>query len=55
MALTEKGEAALADIAGRQAIWANALGADLGEERLRQATALITEIVALLGERRTPS
>ncbi|AWI58834.1 MarR family winged helix-turn-helix transcriptional regulator [Sinorhizobium fredii] len=55
MTLTPKGEVALAEITARQAVWANALGAEMGEERLRQATALITEVVALVGERRASS
>ncbi|PDT51680.1 MULTISPECIES: MarR family transcriptional regulator [Sinorhizobium] len=55
MTLTPGGEAALAEITARQAVWANALGAEIGEERLRQATALIAELAALLGERRAPT
>lgn len=55
MTLTPKGEAALTEITARQAVWANQLGAEMGEERLRQATALITEIVTLVGERRSSS
>ncbi|ASY64279.1 Transcriptional regulator, MarR family [Sinorhizobium sojae CCBAU 05684] len=48
---TPKGEAVLADISSRQAVWTNALGADIGEERLKQATALVSDVIALLKER----
>ncbi|MDX0405281.1 MarR family transcriptional regulator [Sinorhizobium medicae] len=49
--LTPGGEKVLAEITARQAIWANALGSEIGEERLRQATVLATEIIALFRER----
>lgn len=51
MTLTRRGENALKEIKQRQAIWANRLGADLGEDRLRQASALIAEAIAVLRER----
>lgn len=49
MELTAAGRAALADIQGRQAIWANSNGAAFGEARLREATAVIAEVLAALG------
>lgn len=49
--LTPRGETVLAEITARQAIWANELGSEIGEERLRQATVLATEIIALFRER----
>ncbi len=55
MTPTPKGEAVLADIGGRQAVWANALGAELGEERLKQATALMSEVMDLIRNSRTSS
>ncbi|MCA1491994.1 MarR family winged helix-turn-helix transcriptional regulator [Sinorhizobium alkalisoli] len=50
---TQKGEAVLADISSRQTAWANALGAEIGEERLRRATALVSDVITLLSDRRT--
>jgi DNA-binding MarR family transcriptional regulator len=46
MELTEAGKRALADISGRQAVWANEHGATYGQERLRQAASLINEMIA---------
>lgn len=48
---TPRGEAVLDDIKARQAVWADAFGAELGEERLKQASALIGEAIALLRDR----
>ena len=38
-------------LAERQAAWADRLGAELGERRLRQASALMAEIIEVLRER----
>ncbi|PST18700.1 MarR family transcriptional regulator [Mesorhizobium plurifarium] len=53
--LTKRGETALAEISARQAVWANELGSAIGEEKLRQATVLVTETIALFRERVTAS
>lgn len=50
MVPTPNGEAVLDDIMARQAVWADAFGAELGEERLKQASALIGQAIALLRE-----
>ncbi len=51
MVPTPRGEEVLDEIKARQAVWADAFGAELGEERLQQATALIGEAIALLRDR----
>lgn len=51
MVLTTAGTGVLGEIKERQAIWADRLGAELGEDRLRQASALIAEAIAVLKER----
>ncbi len=48
---TPRGEEVLDEIKARQAVWADAFGAELGEERLQQATALIADAIALLRDR----
>lgn len=48
---TPRGEEVLDDIKARQAVWADTFGAELGEERLQRATALIAEAIALLRDR----
>jgi DNA-binding MarR family transcriptional regulator len=53
MTLTARGNAVLDEITARQAVWANALGAEMGEERLQQATTLIADVIAILKERGT--
>ncbi|MNE96673.1 hypothetical protein D3C80_1948990 [compost metagenome] len=54
MVLTAAGETALHEIKERQAAWADRLGAELGERRLRQASALMAEIIEVLKERSSP-
>jgi DNA-binding MarR family transcriptional regulator len=49
--LTPRGETVLAEITARQAVWANELGSEVGEEKLRRATVLVGEIIALFRER----
>jgi DNA-binding MarR family transcriptional regulator len=51
MVLTPAGTGVLGEIKERQAAWADRLGADLGEDRLRQASALIAEAISVLKER----
>ncbi|OCO98070.1 MULTISPECIES: MarR family transcriptional regulator [unclassified Ensifer] len=51
MVLTKSGHDVLGEIKERQAVWADRLGADLGEDRLRQASALIAEAIAIVKER----
>jgi hypothetical protein len=46
--LTEAGRVALSDIQGRQAKWADRHGGKFGEQRLREATAVIAEVLASL-------
>jgi DNA-binding MarR family transcriptional regulator len=48
MALTEAGRVALNDIQGRQAKWADRHGGEFGEQRLREATGVIAEVLASL-------
>ncbi|HEV7323199.1 MAG TPA: MarR family winged helix-turn-helix transcriptional regulator [Ensifer sp.] len=48
MVLTGQGSRILHDIKQRQAVWADSFGEELGEERLRQASALIAEAIAIL-------
>ena len=48
MALTEAGRVALSDIQGRQAKWADRHGGEFGEQRLREATGVIAEVLASL-------
>lgn len=48
MELTETGRAALSDIQGRQAQWADRHGSAFGEAKLREATAVIAEVMASL-------
>lgn len=51
MVLTARGVEVLGEIKERQAVWADRLGADLGEDRLRQASALIADAIAIVKER----
>lgn len=53
MTLTERGKTVLDEITARQTVWADALGAETGEERVRQATTLIADVIAILKERGT--
>ncbi|WP_026616224.1 MarR family winged helix-turn-helix transcriptional regulator [Ensifer aridi] len=53
MTLTERGKTVLDEITARQTVWADALGAETGEERVRQATMLIADVIAILKERGT--
>lgn len=53
MVPTPRGEEVLGDIKARQAVWADAFGAELGQERLKQASALIGQAIALLRDRPT--
>ena len=48
MELTETGRAALSDIQVRQAQWADGHGSAFGETKLREATAVIAEVMASL-------
>lgn len=48
MELTEAGKVTLSDIQGRQAQWAARHGGAFGEQRLREATAVIAEVLASL-------
>lgn len=54
MVLTAAGDTALYNIKQRQAVWADRLGTELGERRLRQASALMAEIIEVLKERASP-
>jgi DNA-binding MarR family transcriptional regulator len=53
VALTEEGRAALATIQAAQRPWADAIGAAVGERNLRQATAQLDRVLAVLGARRS--
>ena len=48
MELTEAGRTTLSDIQGRQAQWADRHGGAFGEQLLREATAVIAEVLASL-------
>jgi DNA-binding MarR family transcriptional regulator len=45
LVLTEKGQAVLHDIQVRQAVWADALGAEIGAEDLTATTTILTRIL----------
>lgn len=45
LVLTEKGQAVLHDIQVRQAVWADALGAEIGAEDLTSTTKVLTRIL----------
>lgn len=51
MVLTPEGKTALSEISARQAIWADRLGAEFGEGRLRDAAALLKDVIARLSQR----
>ncbi|MEZ2130391.1 MULTISPECIES: MarR family winged helix-turn-helix transcriptional regulator [unclassified Sinorhizobium] len=48
MELTQQGRVALSEISKRQAVWANRLGAEFGEGRLRDAAVLLKDVIARL-------
>jgi DNA-binding MarR family transcriptional regulator len=50
--LTERGRSALASIQAAQRPWADALGAEIGEQRLHEVNALLDEVLATLRARR---
>jgi DNA-binding MarR family transcriptional regulator len=51
LVLTPKGRKALDQIQARQTVWANALGAEIGEARLREAYPLLAQTLAALEAR----
>ena len=51
LVLTPKGRKVLAAIKARQAVWANALGAELGENGLREAGAVLGRVLEALKTR----
>ena len=53
LVLTPKGRKVLAAIKARQAVWANALGAELGESGLREASAVLGRMLEALKARAT--
>jgi len=52
LTLTASGRESLDDIQARQAVWANALGAELGEQDLRKAAATLGRFLERLQEER---
>ncbi|WP_158818538.1 MarR family winged helix-turn-helix transcriptional regulator [Methylocapsa sp. S129] len=51
LVLTPKGRKVLDAIKARQAVWANALGAELGENRLREAGVVLSRVLDALKAR----
>jgi DNA-binding MarR family transcriptional regulator len=54
LALTPAGRAALALIQTRQRAWADAIGAEIGEEELRRASELLDTVLAALARQPQP-
>lgn len=52
LVLTDQGQAVLHDIQTRQAAWADALGAEIGQEDLTATTTVLTRILDDLVEKR---
>jgi DNA-binding MarR family transcriptional regulator len=51
LVLTPKGRRTLDRIQARQAVWANALGAEIGEARLREAYPVLAQVLETLEAR----
>lgn len=54
MVLTEDGKAALETIKGRQAVWADALGATLGEKEIAKATQTVIAALQAVEKQSVP-